>query len=134
MTAQIESGISVQAENRPGFLARISNTFAQEGLNIEGFSAPAEQEKGRVFFFVDDSETALNTLNNQFDFNVREEEFVFVDAPNQVGELARFTKPLSERNIDIDSSFLTFKDDQPRIAFQTSANKRALNLFRELQS
>lgn len=130
-TAQLKTGLSVQAQNEPGVLARITNAVAEEGLNVEGFFAPAKKEEGRLFLFIDDPDTAFNTLE-ELDYNVRQEEFVLVDAPNEVGVLAKFTEPLSKRNIDVDTAFLTFKKDQPQLAFQTSANKQALNLFQEL--
>ncbi len=130
MEASIRPGLSVREENKPGVLSRVTDAIAQEGISIKGFSAPSNGEHGSIRVYTEDPEGARTALE-KFDFDVREEEYIVVDLPDETGKLSKLTTPISEERIDIITAFSTVRGDQAKIIFQTSANRKALELIQE---
>jgi hypothetical protein len=99
--------LRIEAENRPGQLATISEELGKVGLNIDGFCATVGEERGFLHILVEDSGTARQALSGA-GFTVAAEHEALVldgveDRPGYLGEIAR---RLADAGVNIEVAYL----------------------------
>lgn len=92
--------ISVELENKPGKLSKISEFLGRERVNIKAISASSTAETSTVHFVVDDPEKAINIFKTR-GYQVKEAEVLAVETPDHPGGLNAVLKPLREASINV---------------------------------
>jgi hypothetical protein len=92
--------IAVFAENKPGWLARVTGVLAEAGVNIHWLGIASLESFGVIRLLVDQPEVALNRLRAG-GFMVSALEVLAVEAPDQPGSLNRIAHTLSERGVSL---------------------------------
>jgi hypothetical protein len=119
--------LRIDAENRAGQLATISEELGKVGVNIDGFCATVGGGRGVMHVLVDDADTARRALLDA-GFSVADQHDAIVlddveDRPGYLGEMAR---RLADSGVNIDVAYLA---SQTRLVFgvdDLEAARRAL--------
>jgi hypothetical protein len=96
--------LSVTAPNRPGQLARICESLAQNRVNITGLDASGPNKQIRLL--VNNPNRAQKVLQKA-GWNTRVEEAVVVNAADRPGQLARIARKLAQRGVNINYAYAT---------------------------
>jgi len=96
--------LSVTAPNRPGQLARICESLAQNKVNITGVDASGSNRQIRLL--VNNTARAQKVLQKG-GWNTRVEEAVVVSASDRPGQLARIARKLAQRGVNINYAYAT---------------------------
>ena len=117
--------LRIEAENRAGQLATISEELGKVGVNIDGFCAAVAGGQGVMHLLVEDADTAREALVGAGFPVVGEHEAIVLDdvedRPGYLGELAR---RLADSGVNIDVAYLAsrtrlvFGVDDPEAARQ----------------
>ncbi len=92
--------ISIELENKPGKLSKISEILGRERVNIKAISASSTAETSTVHFVLDDPEKAINIFKTR-GYQVKEAEVLAVETPDHPGGLNAVLKPLREASINV---------------------------------
>ncbi len=103
----------IRAANRPGTLARIAQTLAQNRINIQGLDSSGPQATVRML--VSNPARALQALR-QAKIRARAEDVVLVNLADRPGTLARVTAKLARRGININYAYGTVARGSQRAA------------------
>jgi hypothetical protein len=90
----------VEAANHPGELARVADTIATRGVNIEAFCL-TYGNKGSAAFFASD-EKGLRAALNADGFTVREIPLVTIWLEDKPGQVAWAAKRLGDAGVNIE--------------------------------
>ncbi len=122
--------LRIEAENRTGQLATISEELGKVGVNIDGFCATVgggQGGQGVMHVLVDDADTARRALQGAGFTVAGQHEAIVLDGvedrPGYLGELAR---RLADSGVNIDVAYLA---SRTRIVFgvdDLDAARRAL--------
>jgi len=93
--------IKVILENKPGSLASLGEVLGGEGVNIEGFCGPCEEE-GFAHILVDEAESACKALEKVDIEVVEENEVLVLDLEDKPGELGRVCRGIANVGVNID--------------------------------
>jgi hypothetical protein len=96
--------LSVTAANRPGQLARICESLAQNRVNITGLDASGPNRQIRLL--VNNPNRAQKVLQKA-GWTTRVEEAVVVNAADRPGQLARVARKLAQRGVNINYAYAT---------------------------
>lgn len=105
--------LSVFAENQPGSIAHITQTLANEGVNILGLSLAEAQGFGVLRLIVDDAGRAGEAFDNcgiVYHFT----NVVAVSVPHEPGGLARVLTLLSDSGVKIAYMYSLFSSPDDR--------------------
>jgi hypothetical protein len=96
--------VSVFLENKPGRLANILSTLAQEKVNITALTVMDSHEHSVLRFVTGDMAPTVRVLNNM---NLRhaETDVISVEMRNQPGSLAQVCERLAQEHINIDYAY-----------------------------
>ena len=93
--------ITVELENRPGKLVKLSRMLGGEGVNIRAISvADASTETALIRIIADDPGKAVKVLRSHR-YICRERDVVAIEAPDHPGGLSAVTKPLADAGINV---------------------------------
>jgi hypothetical protein len=93
--------ITVELENAPGKLAKLSGMLGAEGVNIRAISvADASSETALIRIIADDPSKAVKVLRGHR-YICREREVIAVETPDHPGGLSAVVKPLAEAAINV---------------------------------
>jgi hypothetical protein len=92
--------ISIELENKPGELSKISELLGRGRVNIKAISASSTAETATVHFVADDPEKASNIFKTH-GYQVKETEVLTVEAPDHPGGLNAVLKPLRDASINV---------------------------------
>ncbi|UCD83540.1 MAG: amino acid-binding protein [Deltaproteobacteria bacterium] len=92
--------ISIELENKPGELSKISDLLGRGRVNIKAISASSTDEISTVHFVADDPEKASNIFKTH-GYKVKETEVFAVETPDHPGGLNAVLKPLREASINV---------------------------------
>lgn len=93
--------LSIEHENIPGVLARISEILGIEGVNIRAISVTAgTSQMGAIRFVVDDPIKATNILSSH-EYQITQSDVLAVETPDHPGGLNAILKPLKEADINV---------------------------------
>jgi len=120
----LETQLSVYVKNRIGMLNELCSAISEANINIRGLSTVVEAESAIVGLIVDDVDKAKEVLHEQ-DLKFGETTVLTVQMDNTPGQIARITKQLSERHIDIANATLTAEGEHCLLVLMTTDNKKA---------
>lgn len=118
--------ISLQLEQKPGVLSKISELLGREGINIGAISIADSVDIAALRFMCDDPNKALQILKNAGYNDAALREVIAVETPDHPGGLNAVLKPLAVKNINVfylypymrkirDNAILIFRvDDVPK--------------------
>ncbi|HZA76028.1 MAG TPA: hypothetical protein VE623_06505 [Acidimicrobiales bacterium] len=99
--------LRIEAENRVGQLATLSEELGKVGVNIEGFCATAAGGRGVLHVLVEDAGAARQALEGAGYTIAAEREAVVLDSvedrPGYLGEMAR---RLADAEVNIEVAYL----------------------------
>jgi hypothetical protein len=128
---------SVEIDNQPGTLGKISSSLADRGVNILAFELIplADKKRGQVRLVVDNPTTAKSVLDSQ-KLKYTETQVAQVNLPNRVGELARVASKLGEANVNIDYAYcgIDTGTNEPLLIFGVADAGRAAKILDEAAS
>lgn len=120
----LETQLSVFVKNRIGMLSELCSAISEANINIRGLSTVVESDSAIVGLIVDDVDKAKEVLHEQ-DLKFGESTVLTVSMDNIPGQIARITKKLSERHIDIVNAALTAEGEHCLLVLMTTDNKKA---------
>ena len=92
--------ISVFVESKPGHMGRVLGAFAQNAINVHGFSASDTGDYGIVRFVVDDTRRAIAVLEG-LGAAARKTEVVCVKLSDTVGQLQKVMETLAQAQLNV---------------------------------
>lgn len=92
--------ISVFVESKPGHMGRVLGAFADNAINVHGFSASDTGEYGIVRFVVDDTQRAEEVLKGM-GAAVRKAKVLCVKLDDSVGQLQKAMEALAGAQLNI---------------------------------
>jgi hypothetical protein len=95
---------TLNMEDRPGTLAKISQALSDRGVNILGFQSFPSEGKSLVHLVVDNPTSAKTALDGQ-GIRYNESDVAQITLPNRPGELARAASRLGDANININHAY-----------------------------
>lgn len=105
-------------------LSELCSAISEANINIRGLSTVVESDSAIVGLIVDDVDKAKEVLHEQ-DLKFGESTVLTVSMDNIPGQIARITKKLSERHIDIVNAALTAEGEHCLLVLMTTDNKKA---------
>ena len=118
---KIETQLAIFMDNRPGMLARTCQALAKAKINILALSILDTVDHAIVRMVVDKPKDAEQVLANMHAM-VQGRDVVFMDVPNQVGELARIAERLAEAGINIEYAYCTASASHSALALVLRTN------------
>ena len=100
----ITKQLAIFLENRPGTLARVCDTFAQEKINIYAMSTSDTIDHTVMRLVVSDYRKALQLFEER-GVLVVEDDVLLVEADNQPGTLARLAHKLARAKLNIEYAY-----------------------------
>ncbi len=98
--------LTVSCENCPGTLADIAGILGKAKVNILAFNASSAGAMGYIQFVVDNANKAKKALKRK-GIPCYEELVLHVRLPNVPGALARFSRKLAAKDINIGAGYQT---------------------------
>jgi len=120
----LETQLSVFVENRVGMLNELCTAISEANINIRGLSTVVEADWAIVGLIVDDVNKTKEVLLEQ-NLKFGESTVLTVPMDNKPGQIAKFTKKLSEQHIDIVHASLTAEGERCLLVLMTTDNKKA---------
>jgi len=120
----LETQLSVFVENRVGMLNELCTAISEANINIRGLSTVVEADWAIVGLIVDDVNKTKEVLLEQ-NLKFGESTVLTVPMDNKPGQIAKFTKKLSEQHIDIVHASLTAEGERCLLLLMTTDNKKA---------
>jgi hypothetical protein len=99
--------LRVEADNRPGQLAKISEELGKVGVNIEGFCAVATDGRGVLHLLVEDAGAAREALEGAgYAVSSERDALVLTDVEDRPGYLGDVASRLGNANVNIEVAYL----------------------------
>jgi hypothetical protein len=99
--------LRVEADNRPGQLAKISEELGKVGVNIEGFCAVATDGRGVLHLLVEDAGAAREALEGAgYAVSSERDALVLTDVEDRPGYLGDVASRLANANVNIEVAYL----------------------------
>lgn len=102
--------LSIYAENRKGILLEITSILKEEQINILGSATNAGAEFGITRMVVSEPEKAREALEKA-GYLCRMVDVLGIELEDEVGNLNSLLKAMSDSNINVDYTYLTFNRD-----------------------
>lgn len=102
--------LSIYAENRKGILLEITSILKEEQINILGSATNAGAEFGITRMVVSEPEKAREALERA-GYLCRMVDVLGIELEDEVGNLNSLLKAMSDSNINVDYTYLTFNRD-----------------------
>ena len=119
--------LRIEADNRVGQLATLSEQLGRAGVNIEGFCATVADGRGVLHVLVEDASAARQALEGGGYTVAAEREAVVLDGvedrPGYLGETAR---RLADGNVNIEVAYLATGTRLVVVADDVAAARQAL--------
>lgn len=111
--------------NKPGELARVTDTLAKSAINIRGLATETHGAKPIIKIITDDELSTRKSLQ-RIGLEFQEFEVMLLDLEDRPGEIDKIAKRVAKAGLNIDSMFLIGKKDSPAaIAVMTNDMKKA---------
>jgi hypothetical protein len=99
--------LRIEAENRAGQLATISEELGKVGVNIDGFCATVGDGQGVMHVLVEDADTARRALQGAgFTIADQHEAIVLDDVEDRPGFLGEMARRMADSGVNIDVAYL----------------------------
>jgi hypothetical protein len=127
---QIAKQLAIFLENRPGTLARVCDTFAQEKINIYALSTSDTIDHTVMRLVVSDHRKALQLCEERGTLAV-EDDVLLVEGDNKPGSLARIAHRLAEARVNIEYAYSATPPDQQKglLVLRVSDVEKALQVL-----
>jgi hypothetical protein len=117
----------VTAQNKPGELARLTDSLAHRGVNITGFSSSTCGDTGTACILTND-ESATRSILKDGKWDYREIEVVAAQLANAPGSLHEAAERLGKAGVNIEAAIPTgMSGNNVTIAFATNNPAGARN-------
>ena len=124
--------ITVVGESDPGLLARVSETLAARGINIETLDAQTVEDHGVVILTVDRYDEALAALRDA-DVPAVSEDAIMIRIADEPGALAKISKRFHDAEIRLRSVRIIRRGSgSGLVALSTERSEQALDLVRDV--
>ena len=125
------NGFIVDLKNRPGELARITETVAAKGINLTGFSGATCGDGGTVVLTTND-EAGIRRVLTDGKFTFKENELVVTAIPDGPGSLAKVARRLADAGVNIEAAIPTgMSGSNVHVAFATDNPTKAKSAVSE---
>ena len=121
--------LSVFLENKPGVLARLCETFADEKINILGMSV-SDTVDHAVVRLVTSAHAKAITLLEDAGVLVVETEVLSLNLPDRPGELATVAKKLSKAGVNIEYAYGSTQEKGGTLIVRVSDLKKAQRVLK----
>jgi hypothetical protein len=105
-TAQTSTQFSIFLVNKPGVLAQVTRSLADEKINIVAMTLVDSQEHGVLRVVAQNPDSARAVLIN-LNLPMTETEVLCIDLPNDPGALADVATVLGQNHININYAYCT---------------------------
>jgi hypothetical protein len=124
--------IALTLPNRPGTLAIVARTLAQERINLAAISVDSTGARGRVRLIVNDPERAVRLLSAA-GYRVEARDMIAVRLEDRAGSFLRVLEVLSKGKVNIESVVILVarEGNHPLVALSTSDLPRARKILRQ---
>lgn len=100
----------ISIKNKPGELANVTEVLANHAVNIRAIASEASSERPIVRIITNDEKTTRNALKKA-EFSFKERDVLTISVLDRPGELAKITKRLARKKVNIESIFVLEKYD-----------------------
>ncbi|MGA8542688.1 MAG: ACT domain-containing protein [Thermoplasmata archaeon] len=109
--------IALSLPNRPGTLAGVAWTLAQERINVAAISVDSTTSRGRVRLIVSDPDRALRVLS-QNGYKVETRDMIAVRLEDRAGSFLRVLEVLAKGKVNLESVAILIarEGNQPLVA------------------
>ncbi len=104
---QTAKQLSVTLVNKPGRLADMLATLAQEKVNFKALSVMDSSQRGTVRFVPDDVSQAIRVLDG-LNIGYEATDVLLAEIPNQPGGFRRICERLATFHLNIDYAYCSF--------------------------
>jgi hypothetical protein len=127
--------VTARLENKPGRLAKICSSLAQEKVDVSAISVMETEGPSVLRFVTTDVETTkkvLTALGTEYKIT----EVIAAQIDNRTGALAGALEKLAEEHINIDYAYVSTSSSQGKAVgiLHTTNPKRALQILSESAS
>ena len=118
--------LTVFAENKTGYLAEITELFADSGVDMKALSIADTKDFGILRIIVDNPEKALAVLG-EHGFLGTITEVIGLEISNTAGALAKALAVLAKAGVNVEYlyAFLSAKPDSANVVIKATDNKQA---------
>ncbi|MBN1170161.1 ACT domain-containing protein [Candidatus Micrarchaeota archaeon] len=111
--------ITIISSDDVGALARVAEALGSTGVNIEAISAYGIGDKAIFRLITADVATTMKSLSKLPNLQVQEADVIIFKMINRPGELAKITRKLANRGINLESLYIVSrKQDFTEIAIK----------------
>jgi hypothetical protein len=121
--------LSIFLENKPGVLARLCQTFADNKVNIHGLSVSDTVDHAVVRLITSDAKRATAMLEDA-GVLVVENEVLLLTLPDKPGQLADVAKKLSKAKVNIEYAYGTTEEAGGTLVLRVSDTKKAQKILK----
>jgi hypothetical protein len=111
----------VRLSNRPGALAQVTRSIAEQGINIEAVIATVDGADAVIRLVGGDHQRMMNALRDQ-QLEAQEARVVVVEGGHRPGLLQLITEKLARENIDLLYLYATAVDADKCLVVLSSVN------------
>ena len=98
--------ITTQLEDRPGTLAKLTDTISKAGVNIDGFCGSADMGNTFHFLFISDPVGGRKALERAGAKVKKEREVILVDVQDRPGAAAAEFHKVAQQELNVDLVYL----------------------------
>lgn len=122
--------ISIFLENKPGRLAKVTETLGEAGINIRALSVAELGEFGVIRLIVDDPDNADRVLREQFTVGIT--DVLAIEMGDEPGSLAKIVKTLGDKNLNIEYAYAFVAESRKKAVLVVRVDdiKKAENLLK----
>ena len=91
----------VEAKNKPGILAEVSQAIADKGVNVVSGAVIGLGESGG-FAFISNDETSTRSALREANLTYREVEIMPISVSDEPGSLAKIAKKLADAGVNVE--------------------------------
>jgi hypothetical protein len=119
--------LRIEADNRVGQLATLSEHLGRAGVNIEGFCATVADGRGVLHVLVEDASAARQALEGAgYSIAAEREALVLDDVEDRPGFLGDTARRLADGNVNLEVAYLATGTRLVLVADDVAAARQAL--------
>jgi hypothetical protein len=119
--------LRIEADNRVGQLATLSEQLGRAGVNIEGFCATVAEGRGVLHVLVEDASAARQALEGAgYTVAAEREAVVLDDVEDRPGFLGDTARRLAAGNVNLEVAYLATGTRLVLVADDVAAARQAL--------
>jgi hypothetical protein len=119
--------LRIEADNRVGQLATLSEQLGRAGVNIEGFCATVADGRGVLHVLVEDASAARQALEGAgYTVAAEREAVVLDDVEDRPGFLGDTARRLADGNVNLEVAYLATGTRLVLVADDVAAARQAL--------